>query len=87
MPSTLGRSTSLKHCSCSPAPTNGPSPEEQVDLSLIVEEAIETLLPLAEKRGVTIETAGDMTPTIGSHPLLLQLTINSVYNAIVPQSA
>ena len=47
---------------------------EHVDLSLIAEEATETLLPLAEKRGVTIETSGDMTPTIGSHALLLQMT-------------
>jgi two-component system, OmpR family, sensor histidine kinase VanS len=54
-----------------------------VDLSLIAEEATETLLPLAEKRGVTIETSGDMTPTIGSHALLLQLTTNLVHNAIV----
>src|SRR5688572_22376756 len=56
---------------------------EQVDLSLIAEEAIETLLPLAEKRGLTIETSGDMTPTLGSHALLLQLTTNLVQNAIV----
>jgi two-component system sensor histidine kinase VanS len=56
---------------------------EHVDLSLIAEEAIETLLPLAEKRGLTIETSGDMTPTIGSHALLLQLTTNLVQNAIV----
>ena len=56
---------------------------EHVDLSLIAEEATETLLPLAEKRGVTIETSGDMTPTIGSHALLLQMTTNLVHNAIV----
>ena len=56
---------------------------EHVDLSLIAEEATETLLPLAERRGVTIETSGDMTPTIGSHALLLQLTTNLVHNAIV----
>ncbi len=56
---------------------------ERVDLSLIAEEATETLLPLAEKQGVTIETSGDMTPTIGSQPLLLQLTTNLVHNAIV----
>ena len=56
---------------------------EHVDLSLIAEEATETLLPLAEKHGVTIETSGDMTPTIGSHALLLQLTTNLVHNAIV----
>jgi two-component system, OmpR family, sensor histidine kinase VanS len=54
-----------------------------VDLSLLAEEATETLLPLAEKRGVTIESSGDMTPTIGSPTLLLQLTTNLVHNAIV----
>jgi two-component system, OmpR family, sensor histidine kinase VanS len=56
---------------------------EHVDLSLIAEEATETLLPFAEKRGLTIETSGDLTPTIGSHALLLQLTTNLVHNAIV----
>jgi two-component system, OmpR family, sensor histidine kinase VanS len=56
---------------------------EQVDLSLIAEEATETLLPLAEKRGLTIESTGDITPTIGSHALLLQMTTNLVHNAIV----
>jgi two-component system sensor histidine kinase VanS len=56
---------------------------EHVDLSLIAEEASETLLPLAEKRGLAIETAGDLTPTIGSHALLLQLTTNLVHNAII----
>jgi two-component system sensor histidine kinase VanS len=56
---------------------------EHVDLSLIAEEATETLLPLAEKRGATIETSGDATPTIGSHALLLQMATNLVHNAIV----
>ncbi|MDQ1535318.1 MAG: two-component system, OmpR family, sensor histidine kinase VanS, partial [Actinomycetota bacterium] len=56
---------------------------EHVDLSLIAEEATETLLPFAEKRCVTIETCGDMTPTIGSHALLLQMTTNLLHNAIV----
>src|SRR5256884_956321 len=56
---------------------------EHIDLSLIAEEAAETLLPLAEKRGLTIETSGDMTPTIGSHALLLQLSTNLLHNAIV----
>ena len=56
---------------------------ERVDLSLLAEEAAETLLPLAEKRGITIETAGDVTPTVGSHALLLQMTTNLVHNAIV----
>jgi two-component system sensor histidine kinase VanS len=56
---------------------------EHVDLSLIAEEATETLLPFAEKRGVTVETSGDMTPTIGSRALMLQLSTNLVHNAII----
>ena len=56
---------------------------EHVDLSLIAEEAAETLLPLAEKRGATIETSGDITPAVGSRALLLQLTTNLLHNAIV----
>jgi len=56
---------------------------EHVDLSLIAEEATETLIQLAEKHGVTIETSGDVTPTIGSHALLLQMTTNLLHNAIV----
>ncbi|MBE1531332.1 sensor histidine kinase [Actinomadura algeriensis] len=56
---------------------------ERVDLSLLAEEAAETLLPFAEKRGVTIETSGDVAPAIGSRALLLQLTTNLVHNAIV----
>ncbi|HTJ67779.1 MAG TPA: HAMP domain-containing sensor histidine kinase [Actinospica sp.] len=59
---------------------------ERVDLSLLAEEAAETLLPFAEKRGVTIEVASstpDVTVTNGSPALLLQLTTNLVHNAIV----
>jgi two-component system, OmpR family, sensor histidine kinase VanS len=56
---------------------------DHVDLSLVAEEATETLLPLAEERGLTIETSGDMTPTLGSHALLLQLSTNLLHNAIV----
>ena len=56
---------------------------EHVDLSLVAEEATETLLPLAEERGLTIETSGDVTPTVGSPALLLQMTTNLVHNAIV----
>jgi len=58
-------------------------PRECVDLSLIAEEATETLLPLAERRGVTIRTSGDIAPTFGSHALLLQMTTNILHNAIV----
>ena len=56
---------------------------EPVDLSLIAEEATETLLPFAEKRGIAIETSGDATPALGSPALLLQMTTNLVHNAIV----
>jgi two-component system sensor histidine kinase VanS len=49
----------------------------------VAEEATETLLPLAEKRGVSLEASGDVTPTLGSHPLLLQLATNLVHNAVV----
>lgn len=56
---------------------------ERVDLSLVAEEATETLLPLAEKHGVTLETYGDIAPTSGSPTLLLQLAMNLVQNAIV----
>src|SRR5215208_4539793 len=56
---------------------------EHVDMSLVAEQATETLLPLAEERGATIETSGDLTTTIGSHALLLQMTTNLVHNAIV----
>jgi two-component system sensor histidine kinase VanS len=56
---------------------------EEVDLSLLAEDATETLLPLAEERGITLETSGEAATTIGSHALLLQLTTNLVHNAIV----
>jgi two-component system sensor histidine kinase VanS len=56
---------------------------EPVDLSLIAEEAAEALLPLAERRGLSMKTSGDAAPASGSHALLLQLTTNLVHNAIV----
>ncbi|SEN15181.1 sensor histidine kinase [Actinacidiphila rubida] len=56
---------------------------EPVDLSLLVEEATETLLPLAERRGVTLDASGDVAPALGSAPLLLQMTTNLVHNAVV----
>jgi two-component system, OmpR family, sensor histidine kinase VanS len=52
---------------------------EHIDLSLIAEEATETLVSLAEQHGITIETSGDIAPTIGSHALLLQMTTNLVH--------
>jgi two-component system sensor histidine kinase VanS len=56
---------------------------ERVDLSLLAEEAAETLLPLAEKNGIALETSGEVAPALGSPALLLQLTTNLVHNAIV----
>lgn len=56
---------------------------EPVDLALCAEEATETLLPFAELRGVTLQTANGVSPTRGSSALVLQLTTNLVHNAIV----
>ncbi|MFL6177302.1 MAG: sensor histidine kinase [Ornithinibacter sp.] len=56
---------------------------ELVDLSLLAEDAAETLLPLAEQRGVTMETCGDRALTVGSPALLQQLTTNLLHNAVV----
>ncbi len=56
---------------------------ERVDLSLIAEQAAETLLPFAEVRGVVITTSGDIAPASGSPALLLQLATNLLHNAIV----
>jgi two-component system sensor histidine kinase VanS len=56
---------------------------ERVDLSLIAEAATETLLSLAEARGLTIDMSGEVTPVVGSHALLLQMTTNLVHNAII----
>ena len=56
---------------------------EYVDLSLLAEEATETLLPLAEKRGISISTTGVVAPASGSPTLLLQMATNLLHNAIV----
>lgn len=56
---------------------------ETVDLSLLAEEAVEELLPLADRRGVAIEVAGSAALTLGSAALLQQLVTNLVLNAIV----
>lgn len=54
-----------------------------VDLSLVAEEAVETLIPLAGERGVTVQVSGEDAPAVGSHALLLQMATNLVHNAIV----
>ncbi|MBN9139291.1 MAG: HAMP domain-containing histidine kinase [Micrococcales bacterium] len=56
---------------------------EEVDLSLLVEEAFESLLPLAEARGISLVASGVLARTTGSAALLAQLTANLVHNAIV----
>ena len=56
---------------------------EPVDLSLLSEEAVESLLPLAEARGVVLEVAGAPTRIFGNPALLQQLITNLVHNAIV----
>ncbi|GLY78341.1 sensor histidine kinase [Actinoallomurus iriomotensis] len=56
---------------------------EPVDLSLIAEEAAETLLPLAEKRQITLDVTGERTQTFGSAALILRMATNLIQNAIV----
>jgi len=71
-------------------------PVELVDLSLVAEEAVETLLPLAERHHVALETAGGpgtssgavgalgaAVTVLGSPALLGQLAANLVHNGIV----
>ncbi|MFC7431149.1 MULTISPECIES: sensor histidine kinase [unclassified Agrococcus] len=56
---------------------------ERVDLSLAAEDAVETLLPRAEARGIVVEAATEAAPVVGSPALLHQLAANLVDNAIV----
>ncbi len=56
---------------------------ESVDLSLIAEEAVETLLPLAEQRRIALNVTGGPAPTGGSAELLSRMVTNLVQNAIV----
>ena len=56
---------------------------EPVDLSLVAEEATETLLPLAEQRSITLDVTGEATRTVGSAALILRMVTNLVQNAIV----
>ncbi|MFC0004475.1 sensor histidine kinase [Micromonospora siamensis] len=56
---------------------------EPVDLSLLAEEAAETLLPLAEQRRITLDVTGAAAPTRGSRELLARMVSNLVQNAVV----
>jgi two-component system sensor histidine kinase VanS len=60
-----------------------PAPRERVDLSLLAEEAAETLLPLAEEHGVAVHLSGGPAATTGSRALLQQLVTNLLHNAVV----
>ena len=54
-----------------------------VDLSLLAEEATETLLSLAEERGVGVAVSGDAGRRRRLPRLLLQVATNLVHNAVV----
>ncbi len=56
---------------------------EPVDLSLLAEEAVETLLPHAERSGVNLTVDGGTAVAAGSPALLLQMVLNLVLNSIV----
>ncbi|MFB4315868.1 sensor histidine kinase [Actinomadura sp. 21ATH] len=56
---------------------------EVVDLSLVAEEAAETLLPLAEEREIVLDVTGEKARTAGSAELVLRMVTNLVQNAIV----
>ncbi|ROQ88825.1 two-component system sensor histidine kinase VanS [Streptomyces sp. 2132.2] len=56
---------------------------EGVDLSLLAEEAAETLLPLAEQRRITLDVTGGAAPADGSPELLSRMVTNLVQNALV----
>ncbi|MEU3610265.1 HAMP domain-containing sensor histidine kinase [Streptomyces sp. NPDC035033] len=56
---------------------------ESVDLSLLAEEAAETLLPLAERRGISLDVTGGEARAGGSPELLLRMVTNLVQNAVV----
>ncbi|MFJ3913324.1 sensor histidine kinase [Streptomyces vinaceus] len=56
---------------------------EGVDLSLLAEEAAETLLPLAEQRRITLDVTGGAALADGSPELLSRMVTNLVQNALV----
>ncbi|MFJ7955570.1 sensor histidine kinase [Streptomyces sp. NPDC096319] len=60
-----------------------PVQRESVDLSLLAEEAAETLLPLAERRRITLDVTGGAATASGSPELLLRMVTNLVQNALV----
>ena len=61
----------------------GGFPQASVDLSLLAEDAVETLLPLAEARGVDLVAHGEAATTFGSPSLLGQVALNLLQNALI----
>lgn len=57
--------------------------EERVDLSLLAEEARDTVLTLAERSGIALQLRAESCFAVGSPSLLLQLLTNLLHNAIV----
>ncbi|WBB73960.1 HAMP domain-containing sensor histidine kinase [Micromonospora sp. WMMD1128] len=62
--------------------SRGDVTRERVDLSLLAEEAVETLLPVAEERRITLDVTGGPAPATGSAELLARVVTNLVQNAI-----
>ena len=56
---------------------------DSVDLSLLAEDVAETLLPLAERRRITLDVTGGVARTRGSAELLSRVVTNLVENALV----
>lgn len=54
-----------------------------VDLTLVLEDAVETLAHVAEVRGVELQLDAQPAVARGNGPLLLQLAVNLVQNAVV----
>lgn len=57
--------------------------DDDVDLSLLVEDVAEQLLPAAERRRLALDVSGEPAWTRGSPELLRHLVVNLVQNAIV----
>ncbi len=64
-----------------------PARTEPSDLSLLAEDAVETLVPFADERGVSIAVDTESAPVSGDPVSLTQMASNLVHNAIVHNTA
>lgn len=62
---------------------NAPDRTERTDLSLLTEDAVETLVPFADERGLRVTVDTEDAPVLGDPVLLTQMASNLVHNAIV----